>query len=61
MMEEPFCRFWNQPYGSQIPVPEFCVEGERLVDMETGKIQFPWEEKNSSLLQSSGHTRMEGI
>lgn len=24
---------------------EFCVEGERLVDMETGKIQFPEKKK----------------
>lgn len=40
---------------------EFCVEGERLVDMETDMERFSsLRRKNSSLLQSSGRTRMEG-
>lgn len=41
-------------------ISEFCVEGERLVDIETLKIQFPEKKNNSSLLQSSGRTRMGG-
>lgn len=57
MMEERFCRFWNQPYGSQIQILcwrwTFGWHGN-------WKDSVPWEEKNSSLLQSSGRTRMEG-